>query len=785
MFRMVFFVFINYAFVLNLQAQVISGKITDKYARPLNFATVHLLNSNLATTSNHEGQFNIYNVIPGNYVIEVSAIGYATIAKEIVINDYNNPTFDFSLENSLVQLDAVTVTAEKREDLVQNIPVSITVLNSKQVQDFRMWDIKQLSAIVPNLYSGNPGDQRNVTSIRGIITTSYDPSVVTYIDGVNQFNLNTYISSLLDIERIEVLRGPQGTLYGRNAMGGVINIITKQPSNRMEGFVELNVGNYGQQRYVSGIRIPLVKNKLFLGASGAFNKINGYYTNLYNNSFFDRQEGFNGNYFLKFIPNVKWSILLNAKHQNNSNYGAFPLVIGQDKALKKPFQVNQNAVSKMNDKSYDASLSINHIGSKVNFSSQFAWQSNYRYYTDPIDADFSPRDGVTIMNNYGTPWNIVKVLTHELRFNSAAKKSLVWNWTAGSYFFHLYHPRKQATHFGKDGRLFGAPDINFSTISTTYTRNTGLALYGQVNYSLSKKFEIVGGLRYDYERKNLNVKGELQKDGKDAMVTRSDTAGSVNFSTASPKLALKYQVSDYSNLHVSYARGYRTGGLSPLSSDPSQPPLYPYKPENSSNIELGIKNNFLKERFVLNITGFLTYVNNAQVPTLLLPEAITVTKNTGSITSRGVEMELSVKPVKGFQFDYNLGYTRAQYNSLKVATNGQTVNLDGKKQIFTPDITSMLAVQYSYILFPKQQIKAVARGEWHYLGTQYFDQANKIRQSPYNLLNTRVGISSKHIELFFWSRNITNTKFIEYAYDFGAVHLGNPEIYGITLGGSL
>ncbi len=227
MFRVIFFVFTNYAFILNLNAQVLSGKITDHYGRPLGSATVHLLNSNIATTSDKEGQFNMYNVLSGNYVMEVSAIGYATIAREILVKNYDNPPLAFELENSLVQLDAVTVTAEKREDLLQNIPLSVTVLNSKQVQDFRMWDIRQLTAIVPNLYSGNPGDQRNVTSIRGIITTSYDPSVVTYIDGVNQFNLNSYISSLLDIERIEVLRGPQGTLYGRNAMGGVINIITK------------------------------------------------------------------------------------------------------------------------------------------------------------------------------------------------------------------------------------------------------------------------------------------------------------------------------------------------------------------------------------------------------------------------------------------------------------------------------------------------------------------------------------------------------------------------------
>ncbi|WP_315816025.1 TonB-dependent receptor plug domain-containing protein [Paraflavitalea speifideaquila] len=125
--------------------------------------------------------------------------------------------------------------------------------------DYRLWNTKDITAIVPNLYSADPGDNRNVTSIRGITTTSYDPAVATYIDGVNQFGLDTYISQLSDIERIEVLRGPQGTLYGRNAMGGVINIITKQPGNHLTGFAEANMGNYGQHRIAAGIRTPLIK----------------------------------------------------------------------------------------------------------------------------------------------------------------------------------------------------------------------------------------------------------------------------------------------------------------------------------------------------------------------------------------------------------------------------------------------------------------------------------------------------------------------------------------------
>ena len=181
------------------------------------------------------------------------------------------------------------------------------------------------------------------------------------------------------------------------------------------------------------------------------------------------------------------------------------------------------------------------------------------------------------------------------------------------------------------------------------------------------------------------------------------------------------------------------------------------------------------------MTAFVTFITDAQVPTLILPEAITVTKNTGKLTSKGIEFEMAAIPVNGLQADYNFGYTNARYKSLKISQNGETVDLEGARQIFTPDVTSSLALQYSYTLRQKNRLKLVVRGEWSYLGAQYFDLANTIRQSPYNLLNTRLGLSTKHADLFFWARNLANKAYIAYAYDFGAVHLADPKTYGVTL----
>ena len=761
-------------------AQTLKGKVTDTHTLPIANVTVHLLNTAVTTLSNGEGNFSIQHLPAGRYTVQLSSVGYATIATEIEVKEKTDNAFSFQLKNALLQLETVTVTAEKKEELLQKIPVSISAISARRTEELRLWNTKDLTGIVPNVASGNSGDGRNVTSIRGITTTSYDPAVATYIDGVNQFSLDTYIPQLADIERIEVLRGPQGTLYGRNAMGGVINIITKQPTNTTSGFAEINIGNYNQQRYSAGIRTALVKDKLFFGASGVFSKRNGYYHNQFNNTSFDKQQSVSGNYYLKYLPGSKWSVTLNVKHQNNKNDGAFPMVNGVEDAFKDPYKLNQNAVGKMIDNTLNASLSVNHTGTGVNFSSQLAWQNNHRYYKSPLDGDFSPLDAVTVINNYGNKWNNVKVVTHEMKFSSPANKSSKFTWTAGTYFFHQNNPNKQATHFGKDGSLLGAPN-DFASINTSTAKNTGFALYGQANYKLTSKLLAVAGLRYDYEHKHLEVKGEGQPDGGDAFITTPDTAAGRNFNAVSPKVGLQYQVAHNSNVFANYSRGFRTGGLTQLSSDPSQPPLYPYQPEYSNNIELGIKNDFLDDRLRLNFTLFLSHINNAQVPTLVLPDAITVTKNTGELTSKGAELELLFVPVKGLQLGYNIGYTNAKYKSLKVSSNGDNVNLDGKRQIFTPDVTSVFTLQYSYLLNAEHQVKLVAGGEWYYLGREYFDLANNIRQPSYHRLNARAGVSSKHLEVYFWARNITRTKYIEYAYDFGAVHLGDPGTYGVTL----
>jgi iron complex outermembrane receptor protein len=764
------------------QSSKISGKITDASSKAIVGASVRLLNTSKGSITDQNGAFTLLNVSPGSLTLQVSANGYADFSSSVNISTTNAP-LNIQLQLSPKMLDKVVVTAQKTEELLQQIPASITSISSRQVEEYRLWNSKDLSAIVPNLYTADPGDRRNVSSLRGIATTSYDPAVATYIDGVNQFNLDTYIAQLFDVERIEILRGAQGTLYGRNATAGVINIITKQPSNKSSSFLEITSGNAGLKRYSGGFRLPLIKDKLYFGMAALYDKSNGFYTNQFNNTQFDKQNSLTGNYYVKYLPTDKWAITLNVKHNNNRNKGAFPLVSGIEDALKNPFQLSQNAVSNMVDNIFNASLSANHFGKNISFSSQTAYQSNYRIYENPMDADFSPIDGITLIKNYGKAWNKVKVLTQEFKFSSPAASSSAFKWTAGAYFFHQDNPTKQGIHFGEDAAMVGSPDINYSLINSTKTKSNGVALFAQGTYALTSKLNFTAGIRYDNEKNEQSILGEYQMDPDPTPIFdyRSDTSASASFNAVSPKLSLSYSISDNNLLFTNYSKGFRAGGLTPLSSDPSQPALFAFQPEYSNNFEIGIKNSLLNNQLLINITAFYSGVTDAQVPTLVLPDAVTITKNTGKLTSKGIELE-SHALLNGFQLDYNFGYTDANFKDLKLAQYGSEVDLAGKKQIFTPDVTSMFAAQYGTTISKKDQLKITFRGEWKYIGKQYFDLGNNLSQNSYNLLNSSVGISAPKWSLKFWARNFGNINYVGYGYDFGAVRLGDPRTYGVTLG---
>ena len=677
------------------------------------------------------------------------------------------------------QLEEVTVTAQKQEENPQKIPVAVSHISEEEIRQARIWQARDIGGVFPNFYASHSGDGRNVMGIRGITTTSYDPAVAVYVDGVIQFGLDTYSNGLLDVERIEVLRGPQGTLYGRNAMGGVINIITKKPTNQTSGFAEVGFGNYGLSRYSLGLKTALVPNKLFLGASGLYEKHNGFFTNEFNDSDYDKRNTLLGNYYLRYLANPYWSFTLNFKHSGVRNHGAFPLAGSFEEAFDEPFRLNQNTLARMVDNVTNGSLVIDYAGD-INFSSQTSFQSNYRIYEDPIDGDFSPLDIVSVVNNYGKDWNKVSVWTQEFRLSSDEDSGSKFSWLAGLFGFVKEDPVKQGTYFGENGDIYGSqPGSTLLTINTG--KSEGFALFGQGSYQLTDKMGLTLGLRYDRENRKLTGRGEFLMEGMEPMVIQQDTTGRADYSAFSPKAALSYDLADDQLLFLSYSRGFRAGGLSQITGNPSEPALRSYDPEFSNNFEVGLKNEFLDHRIRWNLSAFYSTVRDIQVPQLILPEAFVVTTNEGELTSMGLESEFTALMGDNLMLTWNAGLTDAQFEELIIAEEEANISLKGNRQLFTPEFTSNLILQYNQTIDPARDIQLLARAEWMWLGTTYFDLQNQLKQDPYHLVNARLAVEKGPVSLAVWARNILDTRYVDYAYNFGAAHLGEPATYGVSV----
>lgn len=772
------FIFCLQGFVYAQNSYQLTFKIKSNKNEPLNSVEVNILNFEKLPIENKNGTVVFNDVPKGIYKANLRAEGYAS--KLISFTVENNTEVNVELSPTYKNIGDIVVNANKKDINIFSVPSAITSYNSKQIRDMRLWDMNDLSGIAPNLYLSNSGDNRNVTSIRGITTTSYEQAVVTYVDGVAQFNLDTYIPQLQNVDHIEIIRGAQGTLYGRNAMGGIINITTKKPTNTRSAYADIQLGNFGQQRYAGGFNLPVVKNKMFLGVSVLHDKKDGYYTNTLFNQKYDNQQQTMFDVQLRYYLKNNWSILANHKQYFGKNNGAFPLVTDLSALFEKPYTLAQNQLAEMSDNTSNSSISIKHKGNLFDLTLQSSYQKNYRYYDKTLDADFSPADIVGVFNNYGNKYNTVGILSNELRLqsNSSNDKSPL-EWTVGLFQFIQNNPGKQATVFGNDAGLYGVPDVNFSLISINKSKNNGIAGYANLGYKISKKITLTGGVRIDNENRSMTVSSEYEKQPMNAIVVLQPISAKTNYTAFSPKLGFQFQALENQLVYLSYARGFRSGGLSSISSDPTQLPLRAFLPEFSNMFELGTKGGNKKQTIRYSFSAFYNLVTNIQTPLLILPDAVTVTQNAGKLRSFGIEFEMLAQIAKGLTVQYSRGITDAKYRKLDGVSNGEQIDLTGKRQVFTPSFNQFIALQYE-IKISKNTLSF--RSEYQRNGKQYFDLANTIVQNEYGLLNFRSSFRTRQFDFSIWARNLTGTKYIDYAYDFGAAHLGRPRTWGVGLG---
>lgn len=697
------------------------------------------------------------------------------------------------------QIEEVIVTANKREESIIKVNTSVTSLSSKKLEDTRTWGLSGLTALVPNYNYQELGVSfQQIQSIRGIQVFSENPAVSTYIDDVNNIDILANGFAFTDIERIEILRGPQGTLYGRNAMGGVVNIITKKPTNQTNGFAETSFGNLGLQRYSTGIKTPIIKDKLYFGLNGLYQTQDGFLknnisgtsatdTNL-NGKSVGGEKNLYGNMFLKWLVNNRFHLTLNLKgQQDKSNNSGFMVSQFSDTyAFANPDVINLSRIQSHERNILNTSLVAKYKADKFIFTSISALQT--------ISFGFKDLDFPGIYHSYydgkiGELLPPQKVWSQELRINSHSDSK--FQYTAGVYAFTQkgYEPTTNTAY-----ELSDAEATAFSLPSGTYlinrnrSNNSGIAGFGEMSYQLTNKFKATVGLRYDYEKREATFNGfgdAMLFNGVVTEINPNITADG-NYSAISPKFSVNYSVNELSNIYATYTRGFRAGGINASSLPVGV--RQTFDPEYSNNYEIGYKSYLLNKKLSIGASAFLIQWKDLQFYNLVAPFTY-ARENVGNAQSAGIEIEVSALPVKGLQLDGSFGFNPTEYKGfdLKRVNFGtgveSTTAIGGNKLSNAPTHTLFLGAQYEYSI--NQKLKAIVRGEIRNLGKQYTDIQNQIEQPSYTLLNSRIGLTYGKYSLFIWGQNITNERYLAYGNpdsSFGRQsRMAQPRTFGLTL----
>lgn len=552
----------------------LSGYVYNISGDPIENASVTVSDVPLGTSTDENGFFNIRDIDVDSIIVKVSALGYLSETQTIHKRYGFESNITFVCKENEITLQQVTITADKRERLLQNTPSSVSVIQSEDVEKFRLWNLTDLGSLAPNVHIQMTGSDMHSFSIRGIVPpggASFDQPVAVYLDGTLQYDIANTMAFLYNIERIEVLRGPQGTLYGRNTMAGVINIITKKPNlgQGSLGFAEASIGDFGTQRYIVGTSIPLYKS-LSANIAGFFNRSEGYYTNAYDGSRFDNNRHVGGSATIRYMPSNIWDMNINFKIQRSENHGTFPFIIYDPKNTIYQHVTNQDTSGNEARDFWNVSLHMKNHNSWFNIHSITAYQYSNRFIKDGRwDFDWTPRDINSSVYVDSPNDNAMGTLTQELRFdnNNVVKPRLYW--TAGT-FLH-YHQRKEIgiLHVGEDAAFDGDSYAPYQLRTPSQFYNSGIAVFGQVSYMLLPKLEITAGLRYDWENKLMYTQTDMIKEGIPDTEIQQHMRIPGKYTAFTRKVNLSFKPMDAIMFYGTYSTGFRAGGLNNRTSIPT------------------------------------------------------------------------------------------------------------------------------------------------------------------------------------------------------------------------
>ncbi len=729
----------------------------------------------------------------------------------------------------------VAVRMPKQHFGLKQQPISSSVIGGDLLRSERVLSIKDLSAIVPNFYQPDYGSKMTSSIyVRGFGARIDQPIIGLTVDGVPYLNKNNYDFDMLDVARVELLRGPQSTLYGRNTMGGQMNVYTLSPMNYQGARALLEYGSGNTMRAKASYYGRSKGGKFGYSVGGYYNRTDGFFDNAFDGSDVDWGEGSGGRLRLVGDLGRGWEIDNTASFGYN-NEGGYAYAL-YDEASNMVGDVNYNSLSGYMRYNFNNGLVVSHTNDKIKFTSTTSYQFMHdRMY---MDQDYTPASYFTLIQEQHE-----HAFTEDLvlRSNDNSRR---YQWLVGAYGFFKKIDMSAPVTILQDGIsnliLGNMPatiknllefDRDEFVIASNFDLPTyGLALYHESSLKAGERWRFTAGLRLDYEASKMNYdnysaigyKMGAMRPGMPEMIPDFRTVEvpfvgeeRLDYLELLPKFAVNF-TTGAGDLYATVTRGYKAGGFNTQifsdilqnkvksalmddamtamgrpstgeeSSSYDAASVTTYDPEYSWNYEVGGHLRFAEGRVGVDFAAFWIDCRDQQLT--IFPEGTTTGRmmsNAGHSRSRGVEVSVSWDMLKLISMSHlrltaNYGYTHAEFLEFNDGIN----DYSGNYLPYAPQHTASLGLNYNCWIGGRLLDEVVLAASWQGAGKIFWNEANTLKQNFYSQLNASVELRKGDFSLSLWGRNLTNTDF--YTFYFKSMNNnfynhGKPCRLGVTL----
>lgn len=689
------------------------------------------------------------------------AAGSLTLHSASALSEDSSPS-----KGQPVKLKDVVVTATKEGEVnVQKVPASISAYTEDQLVDAGIKNIEDLKFQTPGMNVTRNG-QATRLYMRGIGTNldliGSDPSVTVHLDGIYLSRTTSILDDLLDVERVEILRGPQGTLYGRNSTGGTINIISKLPQTEPEGKASVELGNYNHRTFAASASGPLVGESLLGGIALSKTDHDPYVddigTSQTDGLMDDDSLGARGT--LRYILDNQGEIILRSDYNNvDRSTGAYKPTGLTTTGATSPLAgalVLPSDPFEMNISYDDPTVDITHWGTSAEIQWPLSSSLKVVSLTGYRNLDFK-----TVEDTDGSNLNVLlsevnddqHQVSEELRLHYVQNGLSLVN---GLYYLNEDHKTDTTVNVLAPG-LRNHFDVSNET--------TAYALFSQGTYAVTSQLNATLGVRYSKEKKDFTNTNRLT-NATGAQVSGFNTQKSQDWDAWSPKAGIDYSVTPQAMVYGNVSRGFKSGGFNFTSTDPQFDPEYVWA------YEVGTKLDFKEQQLRSNIALFYYDYTDLQVSDFTRAGVLSIT-NAADATVKGLEIENQWSPSVDWLFEANYAYLDATYDKYLAPSGTTSVDVSGNRLNASPENKFSLAAQY----FQDVDFGTFSyRLEYAWQDKQFFTAFNQdvSSQDSYGLINARVSFrtTDEKWEVLAYGENLTNENYSTSSREFTAATVG-------------